>query len=88
MSEDPLVPRRGYWLKIGTQTVSASVQPPKYQIGINTLENLAAKTLDLNAIGVAHFQPTSPLLRVYADSKTLGGFVLIEKCRTTQWPRA
>ena len=80
MSEDPLVPRRGYWLKIGTQTVSASVQPPKYQISINTLEHLAAKTLDLNAIGVCTFSTDKPItFEPYADSKTLGGFVLIDK---------
>ena len=45
MSEEPLVPRRGYWLKIGTQIVSASIQPPKYQIGINTLSTLQRKRL-------------------------------------------
>ena len=80
MSEEPLVPRRGYWLKIGTQTVSASIQPPKYQIGINTLEHLAAKTLDLNAIGVCTFSTDKPItFEPYADSKTLGGFVLVDK---------
>ncbi|MED5565369.1 MAG: adenylyl-sulfate kinase, partial [Pseudomonadota bacterium] len=80
MSEEPLVPRRGYWLKIGTQIVSASIQPPKYQIGINTLEHLAAKTLDLNAIGVCTFSTDKPItFESYADNKTLGGFVLIDK---------
>ena len=80
MSEEPLVPRRGYWLKIGTQIVSASIQPPKYQIGINTLEHLAAKTLDLNAIGVCTFSTDKSItFESYADSKTLGGFVLIDK---------
>ena len=80
MSEEPLVPRRGYWLKIGTQTVSASIQPPKYQIGINTLEHLAAKTLDLNAIGVCTFSTDKPItFEPYADSKTLGGFLLVDK---------
>ena len=80
MSEEPLVPRRGYWLKIGTQIVSASIQPPKYQIGINTLEHLAAKTLDLNAIGVCTFSTDKPItFESYTASKTLGGFVLIDK---------
>ncbi len=80
MSEEPLVPRRSYWLKIGTQTVSASMQPPKYQIGIDTLEHLAAKTLDLNAIGVCTFSTDKPItFEPYADSKTLGGFVLVDK---------
>ncbi|MEC7155031.1 MAG: sulfate adenylyltransferase subunit CysN, partial [Pseudomonadota bacterium] len=80
MSEEPLVPRRGYWLKIGTQIVSASIQPPKYKIGINTLEHLAAKTLDLNSIGVCTFSTDKPItFESYANSKTLGGFVLIDK---------
>ena len=80
MAETPLVPRRGYWLKIGTQVVSASIQPPKYQIGINTLEQLAAKTLELNAIGVCTFSTDKPIVfEPYADSKELGGFVLIDK---------
>ena len=80
MAETPLVPRRGYWLKIGTQMVSATIQPPKYQIGINTLEQLAAKTLELNAIGVCTFSTDKPIVfEPYADSKELGGFVLIDK---------
>src|SRR3546814_4777439 len=32
-------------------TVSASVQAPKYEINVNTLDHLAAKTLELNGIG-------------------------------------
>ena len=53
MSDDKLIPGRGYWLKLGTQMVSATVQPPKYEINVNSLEHLAAQTLALNAIGVA-----------------------------------
>ena len=52
-------PGRGYWLKLATQTVSATVQEPKYEIDVNSLEHLAAKTLELNAIGVAEVLPTS-----------------------------
>ena len=55
MDEEALKPGRGYWLKLGTQTVTATVQPPKYEIDVNSLEHLAAKTLDMNAIGVAEF---------------------------------
>src|SRR3954464_10927102 len=53
MSDEELLPGRGYWLKLGTQTVTVMVQPPKYEININTLEHLAATTLELNSIGVA-----------------------------------
>ncbi|HET9355856.1 MAG TPA: GTP-binding protein, partial [Sphingomicrobium sp.] len=53
MDSDALLPGRGYWLKLGTQTVSATVQPPKYRIDVNSLEHLAARSLELNEIGVA-----------------------------------
>jgi bifunctional enzyme CysN/CysC len=80
MDEDALKPGRGYWLKIGTQLVTATVQPPKYEIDVNTLEHLAAKTLGLNAIGVAEFATDMPItFEPYADNRQLGGFILIDK---------
>ena len=51
MAEEPLLPGRQYLLKLGTQTVPATVQEPKYKIGIDTMEQLAARTLALNEIG-------------------------------------
>ncbi len=80
MSEEELLPGRSYWLKIGAQTVSASVHGLKYQINVNTLEHLAAKTLDLNAIGVATLSTDRPIVfESYADNRALGGFILIDK---------
>jgi bifunctional enzyme CysN/CysC len=71
---------RSYWLKLGTQMVSATVHAPKYTINVNTLEHLAAKTLELNAIGVAEIATDKPLVfEAYAQSRTLGGFILIDK---------
>ena len=85
MTDEELLPGRGYWMKIGTQTVTAMVQHPKYEINVNTLQHLAAPTLGLNAIGIAEvatdreivFEPyavagTSP-------NRALGGFILIDK---------
>ncbi|HWJ69013.1 MAG TPA: sulfate adenylyltransferase subunit CysN [Sphingobium sp.] len=80
MADEALKPGRGYWLKIGTQMVSATVQPPKYEVNINTLEHLAAKTLELNAIGVAEIATDRPVVfEAYAENRTLGGFILIDK---------
>src|SRR5206468_402459 len=45
MDEHELIPGRGYWLKLSTQTVGATVQHPKYEVNVNTLEHLAAPTL-------------------------------------------
>jgi bifunctional enzyme CysN/CysC len=80
MHDDPLIPGRTYWLKIGARTVTATVHAPKYQISINTFERLAAKTLDLNAIGVAIVTLDRAIpFEPYADDRALGGFILIDK---------
>jgi len=85
MSEHELLPGRGYWMKVGTQTVTATVQHPKYEINVNTLEHLAAPTLELNSIGVAElatdreivFEPYAA--EGWSPNKALGGFILIDK---------
>ena len=80
MDEDALIPGRAYWLKIGPQTVSAMVAQPKYQVNVNTMEHLAAKALDLNAIGVATITTDRDIpFAPYSESRDLGGFILIDK---------
>ncbi len=80
MSEEPMLVGRQYWLKLGTQTTTASVHAPKYQIDVNTLEHLAAKTLELNAIGVANLVTDKPLVfEPYETNHELGAFILINK---------
>ena len=80
MSDEALKPGRGYWLKLATQTVSATVHEPKYEINVNTMEHLAAKTLELNAIGVAEVHTDKPIVfEAYSESPELGGFILVDK---------
>ncbi|MXP26724.1 sulfate adenylyltransferase subunit CysN [Altererythrobacter indicus] len=80
MSDENLIPGRGYWLKLATQTISATVAEPKYEIDVNSLEHLAAKSLSLNSIGVAEVTTDKPIVfECYKDSKQLGGFILVDK---------
>ena len=80
MADEPLLPGRPYWLKLGTQTATATIHAPKYQVNVNTLEHLAAKTLELNAIGVVNLATDRPLVfEPYAASRELGGFIVIDK---------
>jgi len=84
MDEQELLPGRGYWLKLGTQTVTATVHEPKYEINVNTLDHLAAKTLALNGIGVAEIATDREIVfEPYAEgaspNRVLGGFILIDK---------
>jgi bifunctional enzyme CysN/CysC len=80
MDESELLPNRTYLMKIGTQTVTARVNQPKYKIDVNTTQQLAAKTLQLNDIGVANLSTDKPIVfDAYENSKALGGFILIDK---------
>ena len=80
MDEHALLPGRAYWMKIATQTVSATVHEPKYEINVNTQEHLASKSLDLNAIGIANITTDREIpFAPYEESRDLGGFILIDK---------
>ena len=80
MDEETLLPGRAYEMRIGTQSVAATVQTPKYQINVNTLEHLAAKTLELNGIGVVEIATDRKIsFAPFAENAALGSFVLIDK---------
>ena len=80
MADEAMLAGRAYLMKLATQTVSATIQAPKYQVNVNTMEHLAAKTLELNAIGVATLSTDKPVVfEPYAESRDLGGFILIDK---------
>ncbi len=84
MSDDNLIPGRGYWLKLATQTVSAAIAEPDHEVNVNDPSgagsHLAAKTLALNAIGVCKVTTDKPIVfEPYHESRELGGFILIDK---------
>ena len=80
MDQEELLPGRAYWLKLGTQTVSATIQEPRHAIDVNTLAELSVRSLKLNDIGVAEvFTDRGIVFEPYADSRDLGGFILIDK---------
>ena len=80
MHEEPLLPARSYLLKIGSVTANATMMPIRHRINVNTLEKLSAETLELNDIGVCELQVDRPVVfEPYADSRTLGGFILIDR---------
>ena len=80
MADEAMIPGRAYWLKLATQSVSATVQAPKYEINVNTLDHLAAKTLELNGIGVVSLSTDKPVVfEPYSENHSLGGFILIDK---------
>ena len=78
--EEPMLPGRPYLLKLGTRTVSAQVAEPKYKVNVNTLEQLAARRLELNEIGVCNLTLDAPIaFDPYGENHDLGGFILIDR---------
>jgi bifunctional enzyme CysN/CysC len=80
MNESPLLPGRSYFLKIGTKTVTATISPLKYKINMNTMQRLAAATLELNEIGVCNLGLDRPIpFDPYKTNRDTGGFILIDR---------
>ncbi len=80
MADAPLVPGRSYQLKIGTQLVGATVQPPRHVVDVNTQAELSAPTLSLNDIGVAEvYTDRAIVFEPYDAGAELGGFILLDR---------
>ncbi|WP_395666556.1 sulfate adenylyltransferase subunit CysN [Methylocella sp.] len=80
MSEDRLAPGRSYLLKCGAKTVPATVTEIKHRLDVDTLGELAAKTLGLNEVGFVNLSTTTPLaFDPYAQNRVTGAFILIDR---------
>jgi bifunctional enzyme CysN/CysC len=77
--EGAILPGRSYSMKIGAKIVKATVNPLKYKLNINTLEQLAAERLELNDIGACELELDRAIVfEPYRKSRELGGFILID----------
>ncbi len=80
MSEDKLLPGRSYLMKAGTRTVPVSVTELKHRLDVNTLGELAAKTLSLNEVGFCDLATATPIaFDPYKEDHITGGFILIDR---------
>ncbi len=80
MNDTQLLPGRPYWLKIGARTITASVTEIKHKVNVNTLEQLAAKSLELNEIASVNLSVDLPIpFDAYTENKETGGFILVDR---------
>ncbi len=80
MTDEPMLPGRPYLMKIGAQTVTASITEPKFKINVNTMEHLAAKQLGVNEIGVVNIALDRQIaFDAYKANRDTGGFILINR---------
>ena len=80
MSEETAFPGRSYLLKIGAQLVPATITDLKFRTNVNTLEQTAAKTLELNEVGTLTIATDKPVaFDSYVDNPLTGAFILIDR---------
>ena len=79
MHDQPMLQGRSYLVKLATQMATATIAPLKYKINVNSFEHVAAKTLELNEIGVCVLELSRPMtFAPYAENRDLGGFIIID----------
>ncbi|MEO3998483.1 sulfate adenylyltransferase subunit CysN [Mesorhizobium sp. CAU 1732] len=75
-----LMPGRAYILRTETDQVSATVTELKHRINVNNFAHEAAKSLELNEVGVCNLSVQSPIaFDTFAENRTTGAFVLIDR---------
>jgi bifunctional enzyme CysN/CysC len=80
MNEEPAFPGRSYLLKLGTQLVPATITDLKFRTNVNTLEQSAAKTLELNEVGTLTIATDRPIaFDPYSSNAANGAFILIDR---------
>jgi bifunctional enzyme CysN/CysC len=80
MAQEPLHPGKHYLIKLGPRTVGGTIAKPKHRVDVNTLQQLAAKTLELNEIGVCTITLDRPVaFDPYRENRDTGGFIIIDR---------
>ncbi len=80
MAEEPLLPGRPYFIKCGSQIVTASVSELKYKLNVDNLDHIAGKTLELNEVALCNLSTDRPLIfDPYKINRHTGSFILIDK---------
>ncbi|MBL4863873.1 MAG: sulfate adenylyltransferase subunit CysN [Rhodobiaceae bacterium] len=80
MHEDAMLPGRQYYMKVHNKLVSASISELKYKVNVNTLEQQAGKTLELNEVGVGNISLDQVIAYdPYSDNRDTGSFILIDR---------
>jgi bifunctional enzyme CysN/CysC len=79
-NEHPLLRGRSYILRTETDQVNATITELKYRIDVNTFGHEAAKSLELNELGVCNISTQSPIaFDAYKDNRVTGAFILIDR---------
>ncbi|NNH33597.1 adenylyl-sulfate kinase, partial [Rhizobium sp. SEMIA 4085] len=77
---NPMLPGRRYILRTETDSVSATVTALKHQVNINSFAREAAKSLQMNEVGVCNISTQAPIaFDAYKDNRSTGNFILVDR---------
>ncbi len=80
LHDTPLIAGREYLVKLGTRSVPGTVSRIRHRIDVDTREAEHAESLGLNDLGSVELHLQAPIaFEPYADSRDLGGFILIDR---------
>lgn len=80
MGEEPMLPGKKYDIKRATSYVPGSIASIAHKVDVNTLEQGAASSLQLNEIGKVRVSLDAPIaLDGYAHNRTTGAFIVIDR---------
>ncbi|MGB4075641.1 sulfate adenylyltransferase subunit CysN [Pseudomonas sp.] len=80
MAEEPMLPGKKYDIKRATSYVPGSIASITHRVDVNTLEEGAASSLQLNEIGQVRIALDAPIaLDGYAHNRTTGSFIIIDR---------
>jgi bifunctional enzyme CysN/CysC len=78
--EHALLPGRSYILRTETDQASATVTDLKYRINVNNFAHEAAKSLEMNEVGVCNISTQAPIVfDPFSDNRATGAFILIDR---------
>ncbi|ACP22641.1 NodQ bifunctional enzyme (plasmid) [Sinorhizobium fredii NGR234] len=76
----PMLPGRSYILRTETDSVSATVTTLKHRVSINSFAREAAKSLQMNEVGVCNISTQAPIVfDAYKDNRATGNFVFVDR---------
>ncbi len=80
MGEEPMLPGKKYDIKRATSYVPGSIASITHKVDVNTLEQGAASSLQLNEIGKVKVSLDAPIaLDGYEQNRTTGAFIVIDR---------
>lgn len=78
--EQALLPGRSYILRTETDEASATVTELKHRLNINDFAEEAAKSLEMNEVGVVNISTRTPIaFDAFAENRSTGAFILIDR---------